>query len=134
MNTNDFLKCDNCKLKFTKDNYAVTLACGHNCCKKCASEFDKKNFICKIDKVKQSVVIKPSIEFMNLIENYDKCMEIWDGTYTYIPIYEPEEITEIDTFTSLFYNEDSFYDNRVICRFFMGGYCRYGNSCWNKHL
>jgi hypothetical protein len=114
------MNCEQCKKEFSRENYPVTLSCGHNYCKSCIKRENHKNFVCKIDEIKQDVVDKVSIDFMNLIEyirgNREVSFSLVEG-----------DIGERN-------GEGPRYEARVpVCRFYLQGNCRYGSRCWNRH-
>lgn len=116
---NAFLSCENCRLDFTRDNFAVTLPCGHNYCQECTRKFNKKNYKCVIDNIRQTFTVNPSIEFMNLIDNVKKFPEIFQSSHPVKSFAPPKNLKQ---------------GSQKVCKFFLKGKCKYGAKCWNKHI
>lgn len=116
---NSFMKCNMCESEFNRENYPVTLMCGHNLCFTCVSSLNKKNFVCERDNIKQDLADRPSLDFLNFIEATKSITDL------YMPASKPLKIQ--DTFNPAACKKER------ICKFYLNGTCKFGIKCWNKH-
>ena len=121
---NNYIICQECKNEFSRENYPVTLLCGHNYCKKCIqAKKPEKKFKCASDDIIVDIIDNPSIEYLNFIEILTCFPEL------YQPYYKPQ------SFSTFYYQEKKpvFQAKKPICQYFLRNTCKFGNKCWNRH-
>lgn len=118
---NSYMMCSRCETEFNRQNYPVTLLCGHNVCFKCISSLSKKNYVCDRDNIKQDLPESPSLDYLNFIE-----------TAKSIPgLYRPPIQIKSSKLQVSFNPSPSKKDK--ICKFYLKGTCKFGQKCWNGH-
>ena len=123
---NTYMICDKCKSEFSRENYPVTIACGHNICANCISSLKKNNFICERDNIKQDLPTSPSIDYLNFIELIKSISEL----YKPIKFHDP---TKIDSKLQSTFSHITVKKKTEICTYYLRGCCRFGDNCWFLH-
>ena len=122
---NNYMICDKCKKEFDRNNYPVTILCGHNLCKECVAGIRTKDYVCHADKIKQDIKNSPSVEYLNFIEAVKSIPELH------------QFMKFENSFISKRLQQSTFNQNMmksaIVCRFFLHGNCRFGDKCWNLH-
>ena len=122
---NNYMICDKCKKEFDRNDFPVTIPCGHNLCKDCISELRTIGYVCHADRIKQDIKISPSIDYLNFVEAVKTIPEL------YKPMKFENSIKNKEPFRMNF--NPNTLKNKIICKFYLSGICRFGDKCWNLH-